>query len=131
MERSRVSVWTYLVLVFVGGLATGFFADRVYTMRSVSAHGLPHSPEEWKRKYVADVRERCHLADDQVNQVSQILDDTRQKAEAIRTRMAPEWEALHAEQVSRVRDLMKGPQVAEFDQFRAEREARHKARQKQ
>jgi Spy/CpxP family protein refolding chaperone len=127
MDRSRVSIWTYLVLVFAGGLATGFFADRVYTMRTVSAHAVPRNPEEWKRKYISDVRSRCHLSEAQVEQVGQILDATRRKADALKTRMAPEWEALHTEQVRQVRELMTGPQVAEFEQFRAEREALHRA----
>lgn len=130
MERSRVSVWIYLVLVFAGGLVTGLFADRVYTLRTVSAHAVPHNPEEWKRKYIADVKSRCQLTDTQVDQVSQVLDDTRRKAEGMRARLAPEWAALHSEQVRRVRELMAGPQVAEFDRFRAEREAQHKARSK-
>ena len=130
MERSKVTVWTYLVLVFAGGLATGFFADRVYTMRTVSANASPHNPEEWKRKYLADVRERCHLTDPQVAQVTTILDNTRHKADALRARMAPEWAALRAEQVRQMRELMAGPQVAQFDQFHAEREAQHKAHSK-
>lgn len=130
MQRPRVPVWAYLVLVFVGGLAAGVFADRAYTLRAVSAHAAPHNAEEWKRKYLADVRTRCHLSDEQAAQVSVVLDTTRKQAEALRARMAPEWEALHAEQVRKVRDLMQGSQIAEFDQFRAEREAQHRAHSK-
>lgn len=130
MDRSRLSVWTYLVLVFVGGLATGFLADRAYTMRAVSANAVPRSPEEWKRKYLEEVRSRCHLSDAQVAQVGQILDNTRQRADALRARLDPEWKALHAEQVGKVRALMVGPQVAEFDQFHAEREAQHHKKSK-
>lgn len=129
MDRPR-ALWTYLVLVFAGGLATGFFADRAYTMREVSAHAAPHSPEEWKRKYLADLRSRCHLTDEQAGKVGAVLDVTRQRAEALRARMAPEWEALHQDQVRQVRELLAGPQVAEFDKFRAEREAQHRAHSK-
>lgn len=127
MNRPRVPVWAYLLLVFAGGLAAGFLADRVYTLRTVSAHVAPHNAEEWKRKYLADVRTRCHLSDAQLAQVAVVLDATRKQAEALRARMAPEWQALHAEQVRKVRELMQGSQVADFDQFRAEREAQHRA----
>lgn len=130
MDRSRVSIWTYLVLVFVGGSVTGFLADRVYTMRTVSANAIPRNPEEWKRKYLEDVRTRCHLSEAQLAQVNQILEVTRHRAEAIRARMEPEWKALHADQVREVRAVMVGPQVAEFDKLRAEREAQHKAHSK-
>ena len=130
MDRSRLSVWAYLVLVFAGGLATGFFADRVYTMRTVSANAVPRNPEEWKRRYLEDVHARCHLSAAQLAQVSQVLDQTRQRADALRARMAPEWKALHDEQVAKVRALMVGPQVAEFDKFRADREALHQKHSK-
>lgn len=126
MDRSRLSIWTYLVLVFGGGLATGFLADRAYTMRTVSANAIPRNPEEWKRRYLDDVRTRCHLSQAQLTQVGEILDHTRQRADALRARMDPEWKALHADQVREVRALMVGPQIAEFDKFRAEREAQHR-----
>ncbi len=127
MTSSRVSPWVYMFLVFAGGIATGFFGDRVATARSVRADNSPRTAEEWKRHYIDDLKRRCNLTTEQTGRVNSILDATHERADAIRSRITPELAALHDQQVKEVRDVMTDSQKVAYDKFRAERDAQRKA----
>ena len=123
----RFSPWLYFLLVFAGGIATGFFGDRVFATRPVIADTAPHSAEEWKRHYIDDLKRRCALTQDQVSRVNTVLEETHKQADALRARIAPEMTALHNQQVKEVRELLTDGQKPAYDQFRAERDAQRKA----
>jgi Spy/CpxP family protein refolding chaperone len=124
MKRSSLSTAVYLLLVFLSGIAVGVFANRLYVMNSVSANASSKSPEEWRRKYVEEIRSRLRLSDQQVAQLQPILDETRQRFHDAHERAKPELKAIHDEQVQKVRSILKDDQKAEFEKFRQEREKR-------
>jgi Spy/CpxP family protein refolding chaperone len=124
MKRSSLSTAVYLLLVFLSGIAVGVFANRLYVMNSVSANASSKSPEEWRRKYVEEMRSRLRLSDQQVAQLQPILDETRQRFHDAHERAKPELKAIQDEQVQKVRSILKDDQKAEFEKFRQEREKR-------
>jgi len=124
MKRSSLSTAVYLLLVFLSGIAVGVFANRLYFMNSVSANTSSKSPEEWRRKYVEEIRSRLRLSDQQVAQLQPILDETRQRFHDAHERAKPELKAIQDEQVQKVRSILKDDQKAEFEKFRQEREKR-------
>ena len=124
MKRSSLSTGVYLLLVFLSGIVVGVFANRLYVMNSVSANANPKSPEEWRRKYVAEMRSRLRLSDQQVAQLEPILDETRQRFHDAHERAKPELKAIQDEQVQKIRSILKDDQKAEYEKMRAEREKR-------
>lgn len=124
MKRSSLSTGVYLLLVFLSGIVVGVFANRLYVMNSVSANANPKSPEEWRRKYVAEMRSRLRLSDQQVAQLEPILDETRQRFHDAHERAKPELKAIQDEQVQKIRSILKDDQKAEYEKMREEREKR-------
>lgn len=124
MKRSRLSGGAYLLLVFLSGIVVGVFANRLYVMNSVSANANPKTPEEWRRKYVEEMRSRVRLSPDQVRQLEPILDETRRLFHEAHERAKPELKAIQDAQVQKVRAILSEDQKAEYEKFRAEREKR-------
>ena len=124
MKRSSLSTGVYLLLVFLSGIVVGVFANRLYVMNSVSANANPKSPEEWRRKYVAEMRSRLRLSDQQVAQLEPILDETRQRFHDAHERAKPELKAIQDEQVQKIRSILRDDQKAEYEKMREEREKR-------
>src|SRR5690348_12524170 len=58
MQRAGLSTVTYLALVFVSGVAVGGFGMRLYTLSSVTANVSPRNPDEFRRRYVAELRDK-------------------------------------------------------------------------
>ena len=79
MRRSTLTTGLYLALLFLSGVAVGIFGHRLYTINSVNASVNPRNPEEFRRRYVAEMRSRLKLTDDQVARLGPILDETRQR----------------------------------------------------
>jgi hypothetical protein len=121
MPKSRLSVGVYLLLVFLSGALVGAFAHRLYMARSVVA--APR-PEEWRRRYVEDLRVRVKLDAQQIAQVQRILDETRQKYHQLKEQEKPLAQAIHDEQTAQIRSILRDDQKPAYDQFREERQRR-------
>ena len=65
MPKSKLSAAIYLVLVFLSGSLVGGFSTRLLTSPPVRAVG-PRTPEEWRKRYVGDMREKVKLDDSQL-----------------------------------------------------------------
>ncbi len=120
MPKSRLSAGIYLLLVFLSGALVGGFSHRLYMTRSVSA--APRNPEEWRKKYVSEMRERLGLDERQLTELQQILDDTRKKFQQMRDQEKPIAQKIQNEQIERVRAMLRPDQQQRYDEFRAERE---------
>jgi len=120
MRRATLTTAVYLALLFLSGVAVGWFALRLY---SVSASGIPRSPEEYRRRYVAELRERLKLTEQQVNQLGPILDETRQRHHEM-------MKTIHDAQVSKIRSILTESQQVEYTKLLEERE-RERQRQQQ
>ncbi|MGH9658952.1 MAG: hypothetical protein ACRD96_10445, partial [Bryobacteraceae bacterium] len=103
MKRSfTTGLW--VLLVFVSGAVVGGFGHRVYSNTVKAAVATPDrpSPEEWRRRYVEEIRTRLTLDEKQVVRLQEVLDATRQGHREIERRTRPEYKAIQEEQVSRI-----------------------------
>jgi len=121
MRRTSFTTILYLAILFFSGVAVGAFGLRLYTLNSVRASGRPN-PEEFKRRYIAELRTRLHLTDDQVAKLGPILDETRKQFREMHEKHRPELKAIQDEQTQRIRALLNDSQQAEYSRFLDERE---------
>jgi DNA anti-recombination protein RmuC len=121
MRRNTFTTGLYLVLLFLSGVAVGAFGLRLYTLNSVRAGGHPSS-EEFRRKYVEEMRNRLKLTDDQVSKLGPILDETSRQFHELREKHRPELKAIQDEQTQKIRALLTDVQQVEFSRFQEERE---------
>ncbi len=124
MRRSRLSTSLYLLLVFLSGSVVGVFGHRLYMAKSVSAGPLPRTPEQYKRKYLEEMRNRLKLDAGQVGQLSSIMDETRQRFREQHDRSKPELDQIQKEQHAKVNGLLTDGQRAEYEKMIAERDKR-------
>jgi hypothetical protein len=155
MNKSKLAVLLPLILVFVSGGMLGAFAYRLYSVPTVQTTGgmggpppLPRpSPEEVRRKVVADMTGKIKLDAEQVKQLNAIMDQTHTDFEALREKYKPEWDALNQKrealtekqrpeqdairthQTERIRAMLRDDQRPLFEAWRAERERQRKARE--
>jgi Spy/CpxP family protein refolding chaperone len=121
MRRNSFTTILYLAILFLSGVAVGAFGLRLYTLNSVRAGGRP-SPEEFRRKYIAELRTQLNLSDDQMNKLGPILDETRKQFRELHEKHRPELKAIQDEQTQRIRALLNDSQQAEYTKFLEERE---------
>ena len=82
----------------------------------------PRNPEEFRRRYVAEMRSRLKLTDDQVASLGPILDETRRRHHEQVDKHRPEFKAIQDEQVQKIRGILTDAQQAEYTTMLAERE---------
>jgi hypothetical protein len=133
MKKAGLSAGLYLLLVFLSGAVVGAFSHRLYTMNSVFAGVSPTKPDEYRRQYVKEIRSKLSLTDQQVSQLTAILDNTRARYHDVKARWdhqakdaaRPELKAIQAEQVQQIKGILSDTQKPEYEKFLAEREKRH------
>ena len=128
MKKSTVSAALYVALVFVSGIAVGGFGHWLYASSSVSATARRPSPEEYRRKYVEELHTRLKLNDEQVKQLQGILDQTRTIYKQVYEKHRPEYKAIHEAQSNQIRALLSPWQLAEYEQYRMERDEKSKSK---
>jgi len=126
MNRSNLTIASYLLLVFAGGTAAGAFGHRLYTVKDVSATSLRKTPEQYRHAYMAEMKQRLQLTDVQATNVEKVLDATRDRYRAFRERTKPEMEKIQADQTTGIREILSDTQMAEYDKMRAERDAKRR-----
>jgi|SRR5215472_10111222 len=132
MKRAGQSPALYLLLVFVSGAAVGGFAHRLYTMNTVLAGPIAPKPDDYRREMLKEMRSRLSLSDQQVTQLTAILDDTKSRYHEVKTRWdrqakeasRPELKAIQAESIQQIKAILTETQRVEYDKVRAEREKR-------
>ncbi len=81
------------------------FGTRLYTVSSVVANmgkGTIQSPEEMRKHFVNDLRDRLKLSDDQVMKLNLILDEARGRFHETHDKMRPELEAIRQNQIDSI-----------------------------
>lgn len=128
MNRSNATLALYLSLVFVSGAAVGALGHRYFVQQpQVSAERKARpTPEEFRRMYMAEMRGRLKLSDDQAAKLEVILDDTRTRYREMREKHRPEMKAIQDEQVLRINAILSADQQTEYTKMREERERRKK-----
>jgi hypothetical protein len=155
MSKSKLSALLSLVLVFASGAVLGAFAYRLYSATPVlttgNAGGLPpkRGPEEFRKKYTADLTRDVKLDGEQVKKLNGILDQTRAELEKVNQKAKPEWDALNKErdalrekwhpdyeaiqnhQVEEITTMLREDQRPLFAAWHAEHERQRKLRDQQ
>ena len=88
MKTTRWTVALYMALVFVCGGVVGAFAYRLYTVSGVSANVGQRNPEEFRKRFMADLKSRLQLNDDQAAKLGVIMDETRMRVRAHAIRLS-------------------------------------------
>jgi len=129
-NRSRVAAGLYVVLVFLSGVLVGAFGYRLYSVQTVKSNSpdRPRTPEEYRKRYVQEMRNRLKLSDQQVSSLQQIMDDTGQSFRDLREKDRPVIRGIEQEQYQKVLAILNPDQQAEYEKMRAERERRRQQR---
>jgi len=122
MKLSRAAIALYIALVFGSGVLLGAFGHRLYMVSTVIAN--KPSPEEFRKRVVAEYQSRLKLTDDQVSRLNVIMDETRARIDETRQKMHPMYQKIREEQQEKFRDLLTSEQQVEYDKIRKEREQR-------
>ncbi len=122
MKLTRWTVALYMGLVFVCGGVVGAFGHRLYTVSGVSANVASRNPEEFRKKYLADIKARLKLTDAQVTEMSVIMDDTRMRFRETRAIIEPQMKKIREDQQRKFAELFLPEQLAEWQKIAEERE---------
>ena len=132
MKPTRRAVALYMALVFLCGGVVGAFAFRLYTVSGVSANAAPRNPEEFRKKFLADLQGRLKLDQDQSSKVAAILDETRKRFKATRDSVEPQMQKIREDQRQKISELLSPSQMVEWQKIveerRRERETKMKSR---
>ena len=124
MKMTRWTVAFYMALVFACGGVVGAFAHRLYTVSGVSANAAQRNPEEFRKRYMADMKARLQLTDDQAAKLGAIMDDARAQFRDVRKKFEPEMQKIREDQRQRISELLSPSQQAEWQRIVEERQRR-------
>jgi len=122
MRPTRWTVALYMALVFVCGGVAGAFAYRLYTVSGVSANAAQRNPEEFRKRFMADLKSRLQLNDDQAAKLSVIMDETRMRVRTTRDTIEPELRKIRDDQRQRISELLSPSQQVEWQRIIDERQ---------
>lgn len=123
--KRNLTIGLSMLAVFLSGAVVGAFGHRLYAVRTVIAEKGPQTPEQWRSKYVSELRTRLTLDDNQVAKLNTILDETRDRFRAMKERTRPEGEQIKQDQRNQIRAMLNPTQRAEYEQVLLERERKH------
>lgn len=130
MKRWNPPIALYLLLVFISGAVVGALGYRVYSPPSARSNAQRVSPEEWRRRFMEEMRTRIGLTPDQLQKVNTLMDETKVRFDADRERHHQVVEQIRDEQRAKMRAILTPEQLPKYEQFRAERDARDKGNKK-
>ena len=122
MRPTRWTVALYMALVFACGGVVGAFAFRLYTVSGVSANVGQRNPEEFRKRFMADLKSPLQLSDDQAGKLGVIMDETRLRVRAARMTIEPELEKIREDQKQKISELLSPDQQAEWQKILDERQ---------
>lgn len=128
MKPTRWTVALYMALVFVCGGVVGAFAYRLYTVSGVSANVGQRNPEEFRKRFMAELKSRLQLNDDQAAKLDTILEETRKRVRAARTTIEPEMQRIRDDQKQRISELLSPGQQAEWQKILDERQRKRESK---
>ena len=125
MKLTRWAIALYVGLVFASGGVLGAFVHRAFTASHVSA-STQRNPEEFRKRFQAEMRQRLKLTDDQATKLETIMEETRARFRATRATIEPDMLRIRQEQQDRIHAILDAEQDVEWDQIRRERDERIK-----
>ena len=122
MKRSGLKAAAYLAMVFLSGALVGGFGHRLYTQGSVSANSRAgRSMEDYRKRYMGEMRSRLDLTEDQATKIGDVLDSTRLQYKQFNESHKAELTGIQNDQVTRVSAILSDSQRLEYEKMRAER----------
>jgi hypothetical protein len=131
MLRTRLSAALYLVIVFASGILVGVVSHRLYVTNTASANSAPRTMDEFRKRYLGEMKEKVGANDEQLASVARILDETKQKFDALHAEEKPRHDKIQQDQVDAIKALLTDPQKTAYDEWRADRERRRQLAQAQ
>jgi hypothetical protein len=134
MLKSKRSAFFSLLLVFLSGSLVGAFAYRLVAVNTVLTSGANGQrpqrpdPEEFRKRQVAEMRDRVKIDDRQVVQYNKILDEMRDQFDQLHKKANAETQALRERQAEKVNAMLREDQRPLFAQVRAEHAERERKR---
>jgi uncharacterized membrane protein len=126
MKRPNLTLAFYLLLVFLSGAVAGGFAYRLYSLQTPNSKAPPRRSEEFRQRYLREMRTRLHLSDQQVTQLDAVMEQAHARYDAFRELHKSEFDAIEAERVEKVRSILNDAQRIEWEKIRREHEERRK-----
>ena len=126
LTPTRLKTWSVVVIVFVLGCVTGASLDGVY--RSRAGGGMHRDRQGGKGDMFERLRRDLNLNDEQATRVRAILDETRDEYRRLRAEARPRYDQIRERGRTSIRDVLTPEQQIIFDAKIAERDARHKNR---
>ena len=124
MKLSRLATILYGLLVFLSGAVVGGMVYRLYTVTAVSAGEARPSPDEWRKKYNAEMQSRLNLSQEQMLKLNIYLDETRSLVREAQAKVKPEIEQIKREQREKIKAMLNDTQKAEYVKMLEERDRR-------
>ncbi|MCC6264245.1 MAG: hypothetical protein IT169_11755 [Bryobacterales bacterium] len=134
MRRNTVLLW--LLIVFVSGSAVGAAGYRYFAAPEDAPREdrKPPSREQIRQEYRAKLRERVGVSEEQLAQITSILDEAKSASDAKRGAFEAELREIQNQTRERMRAVMTDEQRSRYDAWREERrrerEKHDQARQK-
>ena len=123
MKLSRLTLALYVGLVFASGVLVGFYGHRFIDVTEVSANAR-RNPEEFRKRFIAEMKSRLKLTNDQSTQLNDVLDSTHIEFQNTRDSIEPALAKIREQQHQRILEILKSDQVAEYEKMRRERDER-------
>lgn len=124
MKLSRQAMALYALLIFASGGVLGALTHRLYTVTTVSATETRPSPDEWRKKYMAEMQARLHLTPDQILKLNIYLDETRSLVREAQAKVKPEIEQIKHDQREKIKTMLDEKQKVEYIKLLEERDRR-------
>jgi hypothetical protein len=118
MKRNRWTAILFAVLLFGCGVLCGVLAQRYLSATAVNAK----TAEDFRHRYVSEMKSELKLTPDQVNRLEVILDETKAQYKAVRDESRPAMLKIKQEQILRVKSILSPEQVPAYEKLIAERE---------
>lgn len=124
MLRSRLSAALYLLIVFASGILVGVVSHRLYVTNTASANSAPRTMDEFRKRYLGEMKQKVGASDAQLSSVANILDETKQKFDVLHAQEKPLHDKIQQDQIDAIKALLNDQQKTAYDDWRAERERR-------
>lgn len=120
MRRNTVLLW--LLIVFVSGTAVGVAGYRYFSpANSAREDRKPPSREQLRQEYRAKLRERVGLSEEQLTQITTILDEAKNVSDGKRNAFEADIREVQNQARERIRQVMTPEQRERYEAWRAER----------
>jgi hypothetical protein len=118
MNTNKAKAALFAILLFALGCTVGALGHRYYAAETA----MPRTAEEYRAKYISEMRTKLKLNQHQVDRLQVILDETKAKFRAARESHHPEMVKIKDDQLTQVKALLSPDQVKQYEVIVAERE---------